>query len=906
MFPNKKRTKLKQNKESKKITNKQPLKMQKIEERNKEQIEIMKEKINIIQEKLSLCKNLVSTRNKKVTLDKQKIERKISINEIQEKNFKPKNLLNTINISPNLQQKNDCKFQYQTISNNFYNKCKNLQSKAKISSREQLLNDSKNCLSNDKDYFKKKKKENNNLINKNNVNNKSNIYDYIYEEKNSKLKSKRNYSRDKENISFDKSNNFNSKENFDKLASNNIKKEQIQPYKIATDKNKNKNKKFSLLNEIKPNKSLSFSNKKIEDEINILLESNKEIENINKCPILDKLGSKSIINLSKETPSTRNTLKNEIKISENILNNKLSKISKENEKEKNSNKKDSLNKSINKNEASKKIRIIRCISKINIKDKNIKRKKNRSFEYKHKHNLNLSQLRNINPINKIKKSKNNKNLSTFCEKNLLSIISPKFSKIKHNIVAKSTKNNVPKNIITLRKPLINCKIEIPYEQFNPKKKNKIKFDINNNKPNQKPLKKKKQSSFDLSKSKINKFEEKHKNKIEEKNKIKKDKHSKKNLNRSTENLNVFNFKTIQNNFNEKEKINENEENKEKVIPHVFSAIFKRKGFKQKEYPNMALRMNSSQGNINIRKNVTPIYKEMKFIKDIEYICKRGFSGPGIKKTNQDNFFIYKKLLNNDNYTYIGVCDGHGIFGQDISSYLVNNLPQNLNNDLLNHNIKNISSEKLYKISQYIESSFIQTNIKLNTDERIDSTYSGSTCVSIIYTPKKLITINVGDSRCIIAKYNNDKWFPKILTTDHKPNLPKELERIISSGGKVEPFKDPYGKFVGPERVWKEEGEVPGLAMSRSFGDEVGHEVGVIVNPEINEYEFVNEDKFIILASDGVWEFISNEEVVDIVKDFYLNNDIKGALNFLYKEASKRWIMEEEIIDDITIILIFLN
>ena len=308
MFPNKKRTKLKQNKESKKITNKQPLKMQKIEERNKEQIEIMKEKINIIQEKLSLCKNLVSTRNKKVTMDKQKIERKISINEIQEKNFKPKNLLNTINISPNIQQKNDCKFQYQTISNNFYNKCKNLQSKAKISSREQLLNDSKNCLSNDKDYFKKKKKENNNLINKNNVNNKSNIYDYIYEEKNSKLKSKRNYSRDKENISFDKSNNFNSKENFDKLASNNIKKEQIQPYKIATD-NKNKNKKFSLLNEIKPNKSLSFSNKKIEDEINILLESNKEIENINKCPILDKLGSKSIINLSKETPSTRNTLK---------------------------------------------------------------------------------------------------------------------------------------------------------------------------------------------------------------------------------------------------------------------------------------------------------------------------------------------------------------------------------------------------------------------------------------------------------------------------------------------------------------------------------------------------------------------------------------------------------------------
>ena len=82
--------------------------------------------------------------------------------------------------------------------------------------------------------------------------------------------------------------------------------------------------------------------------------------------------------------------------------------------------------------------------------------------------------------------------------------------------------------------------------------------------------------------------------------------------------------------------------------------------------------------------------------------------------------------------------------------------------------------------------------------------------------------------------------------------------------------------------------------------------GVIVNPEIDEYQLLNEDKFIILASDGIWEFISSEEVVNIVKDFYLEDNIEGALTYLYNEASKRWIMEEEIIDDITIILVFLN
>jgi serine/threonine protein phosphatase PrpC len=255
---------------------------------------------------------------------------------------------------------------------------------------------------------------------------------------------------------------------------------------------------------------------------------------------------------------------------------------------------------------------------------------------------------------------------------------------------------------------------------------------------------------------------------------------------------------------------------------------------------------------------------------------------------------------------MGVCDGHGIFGQDISSYLVNNLPQNLNNEFINKNIKNLSMEKLSTLNPILESTFKQTNINLNTDERIDSTFSGSTCVTALFTPTRLICINVGDSRCIMGKLNNNKWISKNLTRDHKPSEPDEMDRIIAAGGYVEPYRDNDGNFVGPERVWKKEEDGPGLAMSRSFGDEIAHCVGVIVNPEINEYQFLNEDKFFILASDGLWEFISSEEVVNIVKDFYLENDIEGAITYLYKEASKRWIMEEEVIDDITIILVFLN
>jgi len=54
--------------------------------------------------------------------------------------------------------------------------------------------------------------------------------------------------------------------------------------------------------------------------------------------------------------------------------------------------------------------------------------------------------------------------------------------------------------------------------------------------------------------------------------------------------------------------------------------------------------------------------------------------------------------------------------------------------------------------------------------------------------------------------------------------------------------------------------MPGLAMSRSMGDGMGRECGVIGDPDIMEHTLTNEDKMIVIASDGVWEFISNYEV----------------------------------------------
>jgi len=88
--------------------------------------------------------------------------------------------------------------------------------------------------------------------------------------------------------------------------------------------------------------------------------------------------------------------------------------------------------------------------------------------------------------------------------------------------------------------------------------------------------------------------------------------------------------------------------------------------------------------------------------------------------------------------------------------------------------------------------------------------------------------------------------------------------------------DFMGNPVGPARVWLKHENIPGLAMARSIGDRIAAQVGVIADPgfsislykrndllsflEIKEFEITEEDKFIVIASDGVWEFLSNAQV----------------------------------------------
>ena len=107
----------------------------------------------------------------------------------------------------------------------------------------------------------------------------------------------------------------------------------------------------------------------------------------------------------------------------------------------------------------------------------------------------------------------------------------------------------------------------------------------------------------------------------------------------------------------------------------------------------------------------------------------------------------------------------------------------------------------------------------------------------------------------------------------------------------------------PPRVWHPYGDYPGTAFTRSFGDAVAEELGVIALPEMLTHDLTPEDKIIVLASDGVFEFLTNQSVIDICAKF---TDPLEACRAVVAESYELWLQYELRTDDITMICIFVD
>lgn len=305
--------------------------------------------------------------------------------------------------------------------------------------------------------------------------------------------------------------------------------------------------------------------------------------------------------------------------------------------------------------------------------------------------------------------------------------------------------------------------------------------------------------------------------------------------------------------------------------------------------------------ISLTEKTKNISVSQKYVKKIAFISQAGKGEDGFTKVNQDSFFVVSNEFKFPNFNISSVLDGHGMNGHLISNFASKYFQTHI------HRNKKLSAleteEDIYKMLkknnyELIRHFFTHCEKDISKSD-IDANFSGTTCVMLFQVGTKLICANVGDSRCIMV---TDKEIVE-MSIDQKPNNENEIQRIIKAGGEVSQYEED-GIKSGPFRVWKKNEMYPGIAMSRSIGDLIATTLGVIPEPEFIEKEITESTKFIILASDGVWEFLDNKMVKDIVMPFYMKNDPDGACKALIEESTKWWENEDVVVDDITVVAIF--
>ena len=291
------------------------------------------------------------------------------------------------------------------------------------------------------------------------------------------------------------------------------------------------------------------------------------------------------------------------------------------------------------------------------------------------------------------------------------------------------------------------------------------------------------------------------------------------------------------------------------------------------------------------------------VKKVSSYSQAGKGEDGFTKVNQDSFLVLQNQYNMKDFNIFSVMDGHGVNGHLVSRFVTKYFTSFFKNNKKMNSNKN-EDEVYYRLkkndSDILTRAFRHAERDIEKNGEIDANFSGTTCVMVLQVGEKILCANVGDSRAIMVK-TGKKIVP--LSIDQKPDDPEEAKRIAENGGEVSQFEED-GEKSGPFRVWKKGEEYPGIAMSRSIGDFIATTLGVIPVPKFIEEKIDSDTKFIVIASDGVWEFLDNQKVADMVMPFYEKNDPDGACKALIKESTDWWNKEDVVVDDITVIAVF--
>ncbi|KAF8081539.1 hypothetical protein N665_0880s0016 [Sinapis alba] len=256
-------------------------------------------------------------------------------------------------------------------------------------------------------------------------------------------------------------------------------------------------------------------------------------------------------------------------------------------------------------------------------------------------------------------------------------------------------------------------------------------------------------------------------------------------------------------------------------------------------------------------------------------CKRGRRGPMEDRyfaaVDPDERVIRKK-------GFFGVFDGHG--GSKAAEFAAVNLGNNIKAAMAAE--KAGGEEGCYNIERAIREGYLKTDEAfLNEGSR-----GGACCVTALISNGEVAISNAGDCRAVISRGG----VAEALTTDHNPDQANEFKRIEASGGYVDYCNG----------VWRIQGT---LAVSRGIGDRYLKE-WVIAEPETKILRIKPEFEFLILASDGLWDKVTNQEAIDVVRPYCVgveNPKTISACKKLVELSCKRGSL-----DDISLIIIQLQ
>jgi len=297
-------------------------------------------------------------------------------------------------------------------------------------------------------------------------------------------------------------------------------------------------------------------------------------------------------------------------------------------------------------------------------------------------------------------------------------------------------------------------------------------------------------------------------------------------------------------------------------------------------------------NNNIKNNNSSIELETKQNTSVgdhsrsDWLRVGAYSSRGARRTNEDRFVTIPELPDDPSTGFFAVYDGHG--GQKASSYCAEHL----------HNF--ISKEECYAtdLKQAIINGFIKTD--KHYIKSIEEGGSVAAVAFVLHSKRKLIVANAGDCRVIISL---DKK-AVALSEDHRPSSQKERERIEKAKHTVETSM-PQGKEIS---------RVDGiLAVSRAIGDSdfksppsaPPEEQAVTCVPDIFDVSLSRSHRFMIIACDGLWDVLENQEVVDFVEERLpqnLGSCTSEILNGICSELVDVAIQRKSV-DNVTLLLV---